>query len=387
MTAPSSASVWFLLSRLDRGGLERVQVSLVNGLRARGYDVKLIAGKLSSAQSAVLAGDIPFQEIAPRGPWEFPLGLWRAWRHERPRVVVTTSNDVACLVLIFKIFLRWSSHVVVTQHQSLSGPRVRSMGGRRLKLELLRIAMRMLFPHADRCIAVSEAVASDMRSELKLLPSRVLVAYNPVVTADWEQRAKAPLQWPWPDRDVPTIIFVGRFSPEKRLDVLLRAFARILITRRARLLLVGAGDQEGAVSELAMRAGLGSRCQSIGYVVDPLPYIYQSSVLVLCSDYEGFGNVLVEAMACGTQVVSTDCRHGPREILEDGRYGQLVPCGDSEALAEALIAVIDGRLWVDPDALKRRAANFSERSSVDAYERVIVGIGARSAAGTRSSGK
>ncbi|MDL5365240.1 glycosyltransferase [Xanthomonas sp. NCPPB 2654] len=383
MTDSEPANIWLLLSRFGHGGLERVQVALANGLCLRGHHVKLVAGQVLVHPDGLTA-NVPVLEIAPSGPFHFLSGFLRGWRRQAPDVIFTTSNDVACLVLLLKLLYRKPVRVVVTQHLSVSGPRIASRGARRVKLELLMRAMRLLFPRADSCVAVSEAVASDMRSELGLSPDKVSVIHNPVVAPDCELRSLQQVDWPWPDRSVPTVVFVGRFSPEKRLDLLLRAFSRVLTQKPARLLLIGTGPLESRVSQWMNEAGLGATCERLGYVANPLPYIRQADVLVLCSDYEGFGNVLVEAMACGTQVVSTDCPDGPREILEDGRLGQLVRCGDHDALAEALIRVIDGRCRVEPDVLRRRAAEFGVQKSIDAYEELVAGLRPRIRVRSRS---
>lgn len=242
----------------------------------------------------------------------------------------------------------------------------------------------MLFPRADLCVAVSEAVAGDMCSELALSPDKVNVIHNPVVASNCELRSLQKVDWPWQDRSAPTIVFVGRFSPEKRLDLLLHAFSRVVVQRPVRLLLIGTGPLESRVSQWVEATGSGALCKRLGYVANPLPYIRQADVLILCSDYEGFGNVLVEAMACGTQVVSTDCPDGPREILEDGRFGQLVSCGDPDELAEALIRVVDGRCRVEPDVLRRRAAEFGVQKSIDAYDELIARLRPRAHVRSRS---
>ncbi|MBN6102129.1 glycosyltransferase [Xanthomonas sp. CFBP 8703] len=377
MTDPEPANIWILLSRFGHGGLERVQVALANGLCLRGHHVKLVVGQVLAHPVDGLVANIPVLEIASKGPFHFLSGFGREWRRQAPDVIFTTSNDVACLVLFLKCVSRKKIRVVITQHLSISGPRMASHGAKRLKLELLKRVMRALFPRADACVAVSESVAGDMRSELALLPDKVSVIHNPVVASDFELRSLQQVNWPWPDRSAPTVIFVGRLSPEKRVDLLLHAFSQVVTQGPARLLMIGTGPLERRVSQWVEATGSDARYKWLGYVPNPLPYIRQADVLVLCSDYEGFGNVLVEAMACGTQVVSTDCPDGPREILQDGKFGQLVRCGDRDALAAALIHVIDGRCRVEPDALRRRAAEFGEQKSIDAYEKLIAGLQSR----------
>jgi glycosyltransferase involved in cell wall biosynthesis len=366
-----SEPVWLLLSRLERGGLERVQLNLADSLRRRGYDVRLVAGRLTAGVGTAHET----LEIARRGAWHFPIGLVRALHRERPAIVFTTSNDVACLLLLLRCVAFRSLRVVVTQHLSLSEPRRKARGLRRVKLEIIRNAMRWLLPRADRIVAVCSDLALDMQHELGVDPERIEVIYNPVVTPDFEARMDAPVSWPWPDRNLPTLIFVGRLAREKRLDLLLKAFCELRLAYPARLLILGAGPQEPEVRAWIDARNLATDCKVCGFTEDPLPFIRLADALVLPSDYEGFGIVLVEAMACGTQVVATDCPYGPAEILGNGTYGRLVPRGDHAALARAMQDILQRTFRVPPEVLRQRAQSFTLAASVDAYQRIITSLG------------
>lgn len=366
-----SERVWLLLSRFEHGGLERVQLNLAESLRTRGYDVGLVVGRLIAAVDGTACETL---EIARRGAWYFPIGLLRALRVERPTIVFTTSNDVACLVLLLRRFAFRSLSVVVTHHSSLSEPRRKARGLTRIKLEIIRAAMRWLLPAADRIVAVCHDVALDIEREVGIERERIDVIYNPVVTPDFESRMNAAVSWPWPDRKVPTIIFVGRLAAGKRLDLLLTAFSDMRRACPARLLILGTGPQEEEVRKRIEAGDLSSVCKLNGFTPDPLPFIRLADALVLPSDYEGFGLVLVEAMACGTQVVATDCPCGPAEILGNGAYGYLVSRGDHAALARAMQDVLQHKFRVAPDVLRQRAQKFTLAVSVDAYQQIIDGL-------------
>jgi glycosyltransferase involved in cell wall biosynthesis len=164
----------------------------------------------------------------------------------------------------------------------------------------------------------------------------------------------------------------------KRVDLLVEAFAAIRARIESRLLIIGAGPLEGWIRQQVDARGLAPHCALVGYRANPLPYVRRSDVLVLPSDHEGFGLVLVEAMACGTQVVATDCPHGPAEILGGGKYGQLVRCGDADALAMAIIRVLSGDSVVPVGSLLERSRDFTLEISCEAYLRLVGRVTGRS---------
>jgi glycosyltransferase involved in cell wall biosynthesis len=359
--------VWLLLSRWEHGGLERVQLNIAKAMAAREIDVSIVAGKFPVTVRQELPATVPMLELAKAGPRRFPRALLRALFHERPDVVFTTSNDVACMTLLFRLLFFRKLRVIVTQHQSLSAPRQHTVGLTRVKLKLIRAGMKWLLGSAEKVVTVSEGVAQDLKQDLSLPDLPVSVIHNPIVALDFEERMHLAPAWPWPNRNVSTIIFVGRLSTEKRLDLLLDSFHSLVQRVPARLLIVGTGPLQPEIETRIQRDGLGSQCKLVGFTDNPLPLILASDVLVLQSDYEGFGNVLVEAMACGTQAISTDCHYGPAEILCNGRFGQLVPTGDCVALEIALRKSLTGEFHVPADELKERAGHFSVDKATERY--------------------
>ena len=231
--------------------------------------------------------------------------------------------------------------------------------------------MRLLLPSAQGIVAVSQAVADDMRRELRFENVPITVIHNPIVTPDFDARMREAVAWPWDDRDLPTIIFVGRLVAEKRLDLLFDSFIAMNRHTPARLLIVGTGAEQKEVERRIQEEHLQKYCRLIGYTHNVLPLIRAADVLVLPSDYEGFGNVLVEAMACGTQVVSTNCPHGPAEILDEGKFGQLVPMNDPTALAVALRNSLNHCFLIRPEDLKARASSFSVEAAVNHYMAIV----------------
>ncbi|WP_366554943.1 glycosyltransferase [Aquibaculum sediminis] len=225
--------------------------------------------------------------------------------------------------------------------------------------------LRPFYEECDALIAVSEGIRQEILDATDMDGAKVHTIHNPVVDETILEQAAAPVPHPWlEDPAVPVIVTVGKINPQKDHKTLLRAFSLVLEQRDARLIVVGGTrDNEASltyrkeVEEEAQFLGLSDKVHFAGHKNNPFAYVRPASLFVLSSLWEGFGNVLVEAMACGCQVVSTDCVSGPREILDGGRYGALVPVGEPARMAEAILAALQERRA--PEELTDRASAFS----------------------------
>ena len=228
-----------------------------------------------------------------------------------------------------------------------------------------------LLPDADWVHSVSQGVANDLLSKTKINKKKMAVIYNPVfseaIYARAKQRSEHP--WFWQRDERKMLISVGRLQPEKDHMTLLRAFHIVLQQYNARLVILGEGPGRPMLEALAKELGVWEQVAMPGFVANPFSFLARSDIFILSSRYESFGNVLVEAMACGCPVVSTDCPHGPREILQDGRYGPLVPPGKPKQLAEAIVATLAQP--PDPARLVTRAKDFSEVVIFPQYQKLF----------------
>lgn len=180
-------------------------------------------------------------------------------------------------------------------------------------------------------------MADDLSRTFGIPAERIQVIYNPIVTPELRTKAQAPLEHPWFGAgEPPVILAAGPLTAQKDFLTLVRAFALVRQRRAARLLILGEGEEWRALEALAERLGLEKDVSLPGFVANPYPYMTRASLFVLSSRWEGLPGVLIEALYCGLPLISTDCPSGPREILADGRYGQLVPVGDAMALARAI---------------------------------------------------
>ena len=240
-------------------------------------------------------------------------------------------------------------------------------------LDLLRSG----YLSADAIVAVSDGVADDLANFAGIPRDRISTVYNPVVGTDVLALAKEPLDHPWFAPDAPPVILAaGRLDPQKDYLTLLRAFSRVRAERQARLVILGAeghgcGDYVREIENLANQLHIADDILFPGYVANPFTYMARAALFALSSKYEGLPGVLIQALACGCPVVSTDCPSGPREILEDGRYGPLVPVGDEQAMADAIIETLDRPL--EKEDLRARGAIFSVDKAVDGYLKLLFG--------------
>ena len=360
--------VALFLPSLAGGGAERVMVTLANGFVARGLRVDLVLASAQGPYLGEVAAGVGVVDLHAHGVMASLPGLMRYLREERPQALLSAMNHANVVAIWARMLARFNTRVVVSERAVLEPELQRPTS---LRARLLPLLMRSSYRHADGVVAVSADVARDLRDLIQLDASRISVIYNPVVDATLDERARAPLGHPWfAPGEPPVVLGVGRLSREKDFPTLLRAFARLSARRPARLVILGEGEQRPELEALARELGVARMVAMPGFVRNPLAYMSRSMVLVLSSRWEGLGNVLIEAMACGTPVVSTRCPGGVAEILEDGRWGRLVPAGDAEALADAMEAALDDP---SPPDVRRRAADFGVDKAVDRYLEVLGG--------------
>ena len=237
--------------------------------------------------------------------------------------------------------------------------------GRGTSGRLFRTLMRWCYPMADLVVSVSRDGANELVTELGLPNHLVTAIPNPVPVEEIKARAAIRPDHPWlAPGSPPVILAVGRLEPQKDYPTLLRAFALLRRNRDARLIILGEGTLRPTLESQIQELGLKDQVALPGFQPNPFGWMAACNLFVMSSRFEGFPNSLVQAMACGARVVSTDCRTGPREILEDGKWGTLVPVGDAEALAVAMEEGLDDAL--QPDA-HRRTAFFSVISAIEKY--------------------
>jgi glycosyltransferase involved in cell wall biosynthesis len=286
-------------------------------------------------------------------------------RQSRPKVLIVTLRHSSIVALWAKKFTGISTRIFVREAGMLSINRIRGIKG----LMLSSLA-RSCYPWADGVIAVSEGVAGDIAHFARIQRDRIHTLYNPVVTPDLLDRAREPIRHPWfVSQTAPVILGAGRLNSAKGFDNLIQAFAELRQRREAKLMILGEGEKRAELEALSRNLKLEKDVSLPGFVPNPFAYMARASLFVLSSKCEGLPGVLIQAMACGCPVVSTDCPSGPYEILEGGRFGSLVEVGNVAALARAMKETLDSPL--PSEVLKNRASDFSLEKIMPKYMEVL----------------
>jgi len=341
-------------------------VMLANGFAARDLRVDLVLASAEGPYLGEVAADVRVVDLAARGVATSLPGLVRYLRRERPHAMLSALNHANVIAVMARLLARTSTRLVVSERNDVS--RLSIQAGS-LRTRCILPLMRWSYPKADAVTTVSGGVADDLARAISLPRSRIDVIYNPVVTPAMLVRANAPVDHPWIGPDQPPLVLaVGRLTPQKDFQTLIRAFARVRMQRECRLVILGEGELRESLQCLVHRLGLEESVQMPGFSENPFAWMRQASVFVLSSAWEGLPNVLIQAMACGARVVSTDCPSGPREILEGGKWGPLVPVGDIDALASATLAQFDRP---SQNNAEQRSAFFSVDNAVEGYLRIL----------------
>lgn len=355
------------LPSLRGGGAERVMVTLANGFAERGYKVDLVLVKAEGSYLEDVSENVRIVDLRSSRVLTSVPGLVRYLRRERPEALLSAPSHANISAIVARCLSRVRMRLVVSEHSHLSSSRANATTMReRAKVHF----MRWLYPKADGIVAVSNGVALDLAKSMRLPLKRIQAIHNPVVSSTMLERSRQPVSHPWFGAGEPPVVLgVGRLTAPKDFPLLIRAFAELRAQRAVRLMILGEGELRPELEALVCKLGLEEDVALPGFVSNPYAYMRRTALYVLSSRWEGFGNVLAEAMACGAPVVATDCPSGPAEILENGRWGRLVPVGDVEALASAMAVTLDESAHPD---VTIRAAAFGVGSVVTNYLHVLL---------------
>ncbi len=363
-TAHRQPDLAVFVASLANGGVGKMRVNLINEFAARGLKVDLLVAEDDSPYMQMVSKDIRVFRVGTSHAWFGIPRLARYLRNERPRVMMTQRARVNVLTLRAQVLAGTDTRIFVTANTNLTR-QLNSIPAKKRRKEYRWL--RKYYPRNAGIIAVSHGVAEDIAGILGWATERVRVAPNPVITNELFKLAAAPLQHPWfAAGQPPVIVGMGRLEPQKDFPTLLRAFALMRRQRPCRLLVLGEGKLHAPLTALAAELGVAADVALPGFQSNPYPFLANAHLFVLSSAWEGSPNGLTEALALGTPLVATDCPNGPVEVLEQGKWGPLVPVGDVDALARAMQQVLDH----PPDRETLRAAarrRYTVDRSADAY--------------------
>jgi len=314
-----------------------VTLNLVEGLLELGCEVDLVLFTATGNLLSTVPERANVMDLRCGRALRSPLPIMRYLRKRRPDVMVANMGHTNLVALLARFLSRVPTRLVLTEHLAVA-PTADDFKDR-----AYRVLARMAYRYAESVVAVSKGVAHSLVANVGLPKDSVEVIYNPVLTKRYWQALEAPVEHPWFAADNPPVVLgVGRLVAQKDFPTLIQAFARVRETREARLMILGEGPDRSALESLIRELGLDGSVLLPGFASNPVALMASAAVFALSSVREGLPTVLIEALASGVPVVSTDCESGPHEILQGGRLGRLVPVGDVDALASAIVEALDG---------------------------------------------
>jgi glycosyltransferase involved in cell wall biosynthesis len=370
MTQGIEKRLSIFLPGLYGGGAERILLNLAEGFVLRGYSVDLVLAQTEGAFTNQIPDKVRLVSLhrsnrnSMRTLSSLPA-LVRYIKKEQPDVLLSAlhGNVIACWA---KIISGFKHKLVLTEHNTFS---IQNKEMFRIFGWLHALLVRVFYPFADEIVAVSEGVADDLAKSIQMDRQRIKVIYNPIISDMIFEKANQEPAHPFYQIPHPPIfIAIGRLSPQKDFSTLLDAFKLVRNKIDSRLVILGEGSERENLNQKIQDLQLQDDVSLPGFVDNPYTLLAHSSVFVLSSRWEGLPTVLVEAMACGLPVVSTDCPSGPREILKNGKYGLLTPVGDALSLSSGMLQGLNGSI---PLAPKEAWSAFTVDHTLDEYHKVL----------------
>lgn len=348
--------VLMFVSHLGGGGAEKHLVRIANHLDRSRFRVSLVLLRGGGAYQGELSQDIRVH-VLDGGMRFAAFALAGVIARERPDVVFSVMDAANCMALCAASWVRPSPPVVVGIQFPVTIELAQDLS---LSRTFMKAAIPVLYPRADRIVALSRGVRDDLKRWLPALGPATHVIHNAGFDDRVLEQAEAPIEVPPHLREGPILVACGRLTAQKGFDVLLDALVLVRERIPAKLWILGEGPLRDVLQAQAGSLGLAPHVWFGGFRTNPYAYMRRADVFVLSSVNEGFANVIVEAMAVGTPVVSTDCPYGPSEIIRGEPEGVLVPVGDAPALAAAVVRLLgdQARRGTMAEAGKRRALDF-----------------------------
>ena len=355
------------LATSGHSGVDRIMGLLLPHIASRGIKVDLlhVNGKGPHLPSGIK--NLRVVQLGSSHSFTSLLPVVRYLKEEKPDALLSDKDRVNQVALLARKLAGTKTRVVVR-----SGTNITLTLKRRGVLEKLRhyLSMRYLYRWADGVLTASAGSALDLSSFAGIPIEKITVIPNPVDRAELLRLAAEPVSHPWfVDGAEPVITALGELGGSKDHETLIRAFSILRRRRKARLFIMGGGSKMDELQSMVNELDITEDVQFFGYTENPFPYLAKASLFVQSSHYEGFGMALLEALSLGIPSVATDCPSGPRDILQDGRYGILVPVGDADTMARAISQTLDAP--PEKAFITQAALPYSLHKIADEYIRLL----------------
>lgn len=355
---------------LTHGGVQKIMVYVANYFAGCGYDVTLLVGEAKGPYLNLLSSDVKVISINTKNRYSLCKHLITLLRHHKPDILFTGVPSFNLIAIIAKYISLTNTKVIISEHSNTFKEFSKS---KNFSYKLSFLLIPFLYRFSDAIIAVSKGVAKDL-SKFSFIPcDSIKTIYNPAYSKSIAQVSKFEVNEDWFEyKDCPVIIGVGRLTEQKDFSTLLDAIYTLRKTRNVKLIIVGDGPMYADLQMKIDSYGLNAYVKLVGFKENPISWINKADVFVLSSKWEGFGNILVEALAAGTTIVSTDCKSGPSEILKGGQLGYLVPTCDVKAMSEKIAYAIDNP--ISKAVLTNAAEEYDEDFIMKEYESLFLSL-------------
>lgn len=363
--------IMFFIYRLSYGGAARTMMNIVNHIDRDKFEPVLVTLNFTFDYEQYVKEDVTFIKLPTKRLRSAIVPLAKLIKHEQPDVLFSTIPNYNTIAILAKLLSRTKTKIVVREAAYLGGS---------FKENIKLRCYGLLYKLANKVVALSQGVKNNIITRYRVNPNQIEVIYNPVDIEYIEEAMLQPLNesnqalFKTNER---IIISIGRLVKEKDQATLLRAFQRVQEEIPSKLIILGEGELETTLKTLANQLQIEESVHFVGFQQNPYAFFHQADLFALTSTTEGFGHVLVEAMATETPIVSTRCAPGGEEVLQNGKYGKISDVGDDEAIATNIIKVLQ---YNDEDRMrmihlgKERVDTFSVKQIVDQYEQLFLEI-------------
>ena len=354
----------FIMHKFAGGGAERITILLANELIKVGYDVSMLVKINDGDIKDTLDSNIRTIELSSK-KIDFFKNLYKKMNENSYDAVFGVSMGMSTYAIVINKILGNKQNLFPIIHSAMSKSYDSFIG---IKCRLFKFLKNSF----NKSIVISEEARSDFLRITQLPDCKTMTIYNPVVSDDIREKSMEVNKHKWiANHEVPVIVTAGRLTPQKNHKLLLESIALLLKERDVRCIILGQGELEKELKDFAYHLGIGEYVDFYGFTSNPYSFFKNADCFVLSSSWEGLPTVLIEALACGCPVVSTDCVSGPKEILDSGKYGKLVPEDNAMALSNAISQTLDES--IDKNILMERSSFFTVERAVQNYINVIEG--------------
>lgn len=358
--------IGFFYADLDQGGIQRIIVNIANYMHQKEHDVTLILRKGGGDFLSLLDEGVRIITLK-ESKFLFIPHLRKILKQEEYDVIFTATPVLNTYAIVARAFLPIKTKVIISeQNNTLSF----FFNTKFTISKFTFLTIPFIYRFADKVVAASQGVATGLKKIVSLQDKKLTVIYNPTFT-EAALNEHGTVNDPWFHlENIPTIIAVGRFVPVKNFSLLIKAVHKIVIKRPVKLIIIGDGILKESLQNEIDSLQMQDVIKLVGFQINPISWIQQAQLFVLSSNYEGFGLVIVEALAGGATIVSTDCKYGPAEILNNGQYGYLARTNDLNDLSDKIEYALDHPL--DKEILIERARNYSVEAILPQYESLFL---------------